>query len=133
MALTKELIEEKDNGWLRDIPEDILIITKDTTGVVIGHPVAYCPIIIMSDKSHGVTALGSCQTSWGYDLGAISKQLDELGIARERTYLNMDDTLTDDRYYSNSGARNNIEKKGRNFVGAYYSDYEDDSFVKKRQ
>lgn len=198
-VLTKELIEEKDDGWLRDIPEDILILTKDTPGVVIGHPVADCPVIIMSDKSRGVTALGHCNAEmvdkklpisifkalekefgsttddvkvyisscisekWEYDCypkfandkmvwegnifpvrqeenktyyginirGAISRQLDELGIAREKTYWNMDDTLTDDRYYSNSGARNNIEKKGRNFVGAYYSTYENDSFVRK--
>ena len=52
-------------------------------------------------------------------------------ILLAETYWNMDDTLTDDRYYSNSGARNNIEKKGRNFVGAYYSTYENDSFVRK--
>lgn len=32
----------------------------------------------------------------------------------------MDDTLSDDNYYSNSGARTNPLKAGCNFVGVYY-------------
>ena len=59
-VLTEELINSKEDGWLNDIPEDILIITKETPGVVIGHPVADCPVIIMTDKSRGVTAVGHC-------------------------------------------------------------------------
>jgi len=187
-VLTQELIDKKDDGWLNDIPEDILIITKKTPGVVIGHPVADCPVIIMTDRHRGVTALGHCSgemvdkklpinifkalekefgtapedvkvyvsscigDKWEYDcwpgfakdvelwadairevhtLGkgtyynidirkAVLKQLLSVGISFENTYWNMDDTLTNANYYSNSGARTDSKKAGRNFVGAYY-------------
>lgn len=199
-VLTPELIAEKDDGWLRDIPEDILIITKDTPGVVIGHPVADCPVIIMNDKKHGATALGHCSAEmvdirlpmhiffalqkefgttindvkvyvsscisdkWEYDsypkfannkdvwAGAISevhtldkgtyynidirkavlKQLLGVGIRYSDIYWNMDDTLTDSNYYSNSGARIDSSKKGRNFAGAYYPLKEIDPVLVKK-
>lgn len=187
-VLTPELINEKDDGWLRDIPEDILIITRETPGVVIGHPIADCPVIIMNDKERGVTALGHCSAEmvdiglpmhiflalqkefgtssrdvkvyvsscisnkWEYDCypnfiknkelwtGAVSEvhssdkgtyynidirkavlgQLLSVGISYKDIYWNMDDTLTNSNYYSNSGARLDSSKKGRNFAGAYY-------------
>lgn len=187
-VLTEELINGKDDGWLNDIPEDILIITKNTPGVVIGHPVADCPVIIMTDRSKGVTALGHCSAEmidkklpisifkalekefgsttddvkvyvsscigddWEYDCWpkfatdkdvwdgsitpdrfesgklihkidlrkAISKQLSGIGLADSSIYWNMDDTLSNDNYYSNCGARKEPSKAGRNFVGAYY-------------
>lgn len=187
-VLTRELINEKEDGWLRDIPEDILVITKDTPGVVIGHPIADCPVIIMTDRSKGVTALGHCSgemidkelpinifkalkkefgtnledvkvyvsscisEKWEYNCWpgfaknkqlwegsivsgrqegettyyninirhAIAKQLESVGIANDSIYWNMDDTLTDSRYYSNCASRFDKSKAGRNFVGAYY-------------
>lgn len=197
-VLTDELISRYDDGWLLDIPEDILIITRNTPGVVIGHPIADCPVIIMNDKSRGVTALGHCSAEmvdsllpinifqalekefgttcsdvkvyvsscisdkWEYDsfpsfaknkevwLGSISevhtmdkdtyynidirkaifKQLLSIGIKSKDIYWNMDDTLTDTNYYSNSGARFDPKKKGRNFAGAYYPKTLDGSKVK---
>lgn len=197
-VLTDELISRYDDGWLLDIPEDILIITRNTPGVVVGHPIADCPVIIMNDKSRGVTAVGHCSAEmvdnllpiniflalekefgttrsdvkvyvsscisdkWEYDsfpsfaknkevwLGAISevhtmdkdtyynidirkaifKQLLSIGIKPKDIYWNMDDTLTDTNYYSNSGARIDPKKKGRNFAGAYYPNSLDVSKVK---
>ena len=199
-VLTPELIADKEDGWLRDIPEDILIITKDTPGVVIGHPIADCPVIIMNDKKHGATALGHCSAEmvdiglpihifsalekefgttssdvkvyisscisdkWEYDCypkfatnkdvwtGAISevhtldkgihynidirkavlKQLLSVGIRYSDMYWNMDDTLTDSNYYSNSGSRIDPSKKGRNFAGAYYPLREIDPVLVKK-
>ena len=61
---------------------------------------------------------------------AIFKQLLSIGIKPKDIYWNMDDTLTDTNYYSNSGARIDPKKKGRNFAGAYYPNSLDVSKVK---
>ena len=39
---------------------DILVISKDVPGVVIGHPVADCPVVMVSDSRRGVSAIGHC-------------------------------------------------------------------------
>lgn len=57
--LDKEYVEANPNGWT-DIPEDILIIKEETPGIVVGHPVADCPVIIMTDIKQGVTAIAHC-------------------------------------------------------------------------
>lgn len=57
--ITSEYVEANPNGW-SDIDEDILIITNKVPGVAIGHPVADCPVIVMEDKSKGVTAMAHC-------------------------------------------------------------------------
>lgn len=59
-VINKELVESTDDGWKIENEEDILIITKDTPGVVIGHPMADCPVVIMTDAKKGVTAIGHC-------------------------------------------------------------------------
>ena len=57
--ITDEYVRENPNGWT-DIDEDILIINKNLPGVCIGHPIADCPVIIMSDLKNNVTAIGHC-------------------------------------------------------------------------
>ena len=57
--ITRDYVEANPNGWT-DINEDILIITDKVPGVVIGHPVADCPAIVMEDRSKGVTAMIHC-------------------------------------------------------------------------
>lgn len=58
--IDKDLVNSTDDGWKIDTKEDILIITTDTPEVVIGHPVADCPVVIMRDLKKGVTAIGHC-------------------------------------------------------------------------
>ena len=57
--ITKDYVEANPNGWT-DIDEDILIITDKVPGVVVGHPVADCPVVVMEDRSKGVTAVAHC-------------------------------------------------------------------------
>lgn len=57
--ITEEYTKQNPNGWT-DINEDILVITDKNPGVVVGHPVADCPVVIMEDKTKGVTAVGHC-------------------------------------------------------------------------
>ena len=57
--ITKDYVEANPDGW-SDISEDILIVTEKIPGVVIGHPVADCPVIVMEDKRKGVTAMAHC-------------------------------------------------------------------------
>lgn len=57
--ITKKYVKNNPNGW-SDIPEDILVITDEVPGVVIGHPVADCPVVMMSDELQGITAIGHC-------------------------------------------------------------------------
>lgn len=57
--LTEDYVEANPEGWT-DIREDILIITDKVPGVVVGHPVADCPVVIMEDKTKGVAAVCHC-------------------------------------------------------------------------
>ena len=57
--IDEDYVEANPNGW-SDIDEDILIITDDTPGVVIGHPVADCPVVMAFDRAQGVTAIAHC-------------------------------------------------------------------------
>lgn len=57
--ITEEYVRDNPKGW-SDIREDILIITDKVPGVVIGHPVADCPVVMISDAKCGVTAIGHC-------------------------------------------------------------------------
>ena len=183
--ITTDYVEANPDGWT-NIDEDILIITDKVPGVVIGHPVADCPVVIMQDVKKNVCAIAHCSasqvdkklpmmvadallqayessdtdiiayvsacagTSWKYDSypsfakdrkmwehaieeddkgifhinlrKVISEQLNERNIAR--VDFNMDDTITNPNYYSNSAASpyglNDQKKLGRNFAGAFY-------------
>lgn len=178
--ITPEYVEANPNGWT-DIREDILIVTNKVPGVVVGHPVADCPVVMMADQKRGVAAVGHCSAelidkklpimiskalkeygsatediqvlvsacagrNWTYDCyprwalddevwkdciidengifkidlrRAIKKQLDNEGIGN--ITFNMNDTITNDLYYSNSEARNKTYKYGRQFEGLYFS------------
>ena len=187
--LDKEYVEAYDDGWDADINEDILLITDDIPEVVIGHPVADCPVVMMTDERHGISAIGHCSaemidkklpmmiadalvevagskdediytyvsacagSGWTYDKWpawakderlwknaiyqdkkgifhidmrkVIAKQLDERQIyIPGNVDFNMDDTITDPFYYSNSAASpyglNDKSKAGRNLAGLFY-------------
>ena len=57
--IDKDYVEANPNGWT-DIDEDILVVTKDTPGVVIGHPIADCPVVMMTDRKQGISVVGHC-------------------------------------------------------------------------
>ena len=57
--ITEDYVETNPNGWT-DINQDILIITDKLPGVVIGHPVADCPVVIMQDVKQNVCAIAHC-------------------------------------------------------------------------
>ena len=57
--IDNDYVEANPNGW-SDIDEDILVITDDVPGVVIGHPVADCPVVMAYDRDLGVAAIGHC-------------------------------------------------------------------------
>ena len=58
----EELIASNPNGWA-DIKEDILVIGQDIPGVAIGHPVADCPVLVVTDALKGVTAISHCSAA----------------------------------------------------------------------
>lgn len=60
VELTKEMVEAYQDGWDLDIPADILVVTDKTPGVVVGFPVADCPVVIASDLKNGITATAHC-------------------------------------------------------------------------
>ena len=181
--ITEDYVEANPNGW-SDIPEDILLVSHKTPGVVIGHPVADCPVVMMEDKKNGVVAVGHCSAElidkklpmmiadalldaygtkdedisiyvgacagedWTYDCypkwaqdnelwkyaiveengifkidmrKAIRKQFNERNIGKDDLCVfNLENTRTNQHYYSNSVARENAEKFGRHFDGAFY-------------
>ena len=183
--ITEDYVEANPNGWT-DINEDILIVTDKVPGVVIGHPVADCPVVIMQDVKQNVCAIAHCSAelvdkkmpmmvadalldayescdediityvsacagpSWTYNTypnWATDKKMWEKGIEEDengifhinlrkvikeqlkarnmsRVSFNMDDTITNPNYYSNSAASpyglNDPSKFGRNFAGAFY-------------
>ena len=57
--IDNDYVEANPNGWT-DIRQDILIVTSKTPGVVIGHPVADCPVVMAYDKKNDVLAIGHC-------------------------------------------------------------------------
>lgn len=57
--ITEDYARANPNGWT-DIPEDILVVRRETPGIVIGHPVADCPVVMMMDRKNGITAIGHC-------------------------------------------------------------------------
>lgn len=184
--ITDDYVEANPNGW-SDIPEDILIITDSVPGVVIGHAVADCPVVMMEDPIKGVSAVAHCSCemidkrlpmmvadalvnaygsneediityvsacagdSWTYDTfpkwatdtkmwedgiyeengvfhidmrKVIRKQLSERHIDLDNVTFNMDDTIINPNYYSNSAASpyglNDSSKAGRHFAGLFY-------------
>ena len=185
--ITEDYVRSNPNGW-SDIPEDILIISEKVPGVVIGHAVADCPVVMMEDPINGVAAVAHCSAemidkrlpmmladalvdaygsreddiityvsacagdSWTYDSfpkwacdaklwedsiyadengifhidlrQAIRKQLVERHIDLGMTTFNMDDTITNPNYYSNSASssygKNDSLKAGRHFAGLFY-------------
>lgn len=179
--ITPEYVEQNPKGWT-DINQDILVITDKVPGVVVGHPVADCPVVMMVDEKNGVAAIGHCSAemidkklpimiakaleeygselddievlvsacagpNWTYDSypkwatnsevwkdciievngefkidlrKAIKKQLDSKGL--KNVTFNMDDTITNDLYYSNSEGRIRTCKIGRQFEGLYFNE-----------
>lgn len=190
--ITDEYVRENPEGWT-DIPEDILVVTSKTPKVVIGHPVADCPVVMMVDRKQKISAVGHCSAEmidmrlpemiaetlrgrygsktedimtyvsacigegWTYDVfpkwakdagiwehciymggdglfhislkPAIMAQLIKSGLMREHIMFNMDDTMTNQNYYSNSMANKKVDgdpsKYGRHFAGMFFT--EDDS------
>ena len=188
-VITRDYVEANPEGWT-DIPEDILVVTDHLPRVVIGHPVADCPVVMMVDKKQGISAIGHCSAEmidrrlpmmigevlrgtygsraediyayvsaccgegWTYDsfpkwardehvwsrcieMGedgyfhirlkpAVLKQLLASGVAAKNIRFNMDDTLTNDHYYSNSMSsktgKESSPKYGRHFAGLFYDD-----------
>lgn len=57
--IDNDYVEANPNGW-SDISEDILVITDRVPGVVIGHPVADCPVVMAFDRRQGIAAIGHC-------------------------------------------------------------------------
>ena len=57
--IDRDYVEANPNGWT-DINQDILVITDKTPGVVIGHPIADCPVVMAFDRKKGVSAIGHC-------------------------------------------------------------------------
>ena len=57
--ITRDYVNDNPNGW-SDISQDILIITDKVPGVVIGHPIADCPVVMIEDVKNGVVAIAHC-------------------------------------------------------------------------
>ena len=191
--ITKDYVEANPNGW-SDIPEDILLVSDKVPGVVIGHPVADCPVVMMEDRKKGVVAIGHCSaelidkklpmmiadaladaygskdedisiwvsacagSEWTYDCypkwaqdkelwkdaiveengvfkidirKVLKKQFVERNIGNDKySAFNLESTIKNPNYYSNSEARNNPDKLGRHFEGAFWQD--DEEFRRKR-
>ncbi len=57
--ITRDYVKAHPNGWT-DIPEDLLVVRKGVPEVVIGHPVADCPVVMMVDKKQKIAIVGHC-------------------------------------------------------------------------
>lgn len=186
--LTDKDVKNAPNGWSA-IPQDILILTDRWSGIVGGHPVADCPVVILEDQKNDIAALAHCSgelidmrmpmlardalykagkelgvdiqdedvsayvsacagANWTYDSmpkwatdqqvwkhsiyesapgvyninlrTAVLEQLAQCNLHDAKFVLV--DTITHPDYYSNSAARQDKSKAGRQFIGAFYPD-----------
>ena len=178
-------------GW-SDIAEDLLVIKNDVPGVVIGHPVADCPVVMMIDQKQNIAIVGHCSgalideklpmmisetlrskydsrlddictyvsacagDTWTYDSipgwasdktfwdkyitynpeeklfhidlrVALLEQFIRSGLDTDKMTFNLDDTITDTRYYSNAMKDVDPSRNGRHFAGLYFDDFNDDN------
>lgn len=179
--ITEDYLKSYPEGW-SDIPQDILIVTNKVPGVVIGHSVADCPVVMAFDMHKKTLAVAHCSAelvdkkmpmllidaleeahptkdqdivtyvsacagkSWTYDTypkwakddqiwkdlitleedglyhidlkKAVLRQLIQRGVGG--VMMSPIDTITNPEFYSNSVARNNPDKLGRHFAGAFF-------------
>lgn len=87
--LSRDFIEDgPEDGWDVSIPEDILIITDKVPGVVAGHPVADCPVVMVCDAKKGITAVAHCSAE------LIDKKMPMMMVdALQRAYDSCDNDL----------------------------------------
>lgn len=60
MMITKQQIENQDDLWDLNLYTDILLLSYEMKGVVIGFPAADCPILIIEDTKNKIVALSHC-------------------------------------------------------------------------
>lgn len=86
--LTRDFVEATTDGWDVEIPEDILIITDKIPGVVIGHPIADCPVVMAADLRKGAVAIAHCSAE------LIDKKMPIMVVdALQRAYDSKDDDI----------------------------------------
>ena len=86
--ITREFVEANPDGWMASIPEDILITTDKVPGVVIGHPVADCPVVMAADLRKGAVAIAHCSAE------LIDKKMPMMVVdALQRAYDSKDDEI----------------------------------------
>ena len=193
--ITKEYVKAHPNGWT-DISEDLLVVRKENPGVVIGHPVGDCPVVMMVDRKQGIAIVGHCSGAlieqklptliletlrssyksnpddvftyvsacagddwtwdklpkWVSDANywldnryivynkddgmyhinlrlAILMQLVKAGIHHKNMMFNMNNTITDLRYYSNAMGVKHPERDGRHYAGLFYGENEGNDII----
>ena len=191
--ITRDYVKANPNGW-SDIPEDLLVVRKGVPGVVIGHPVADCPVVMMVDQKQKIAIVGHCSGSlidqnlptlivealeskydsklddiftyvsahagetWVYDSipnwatnfnfwerfipynkeerlyhihlkDALCNQFSKAGLDSDNIIFNLDDTITDKRYYSNAMKNIDSNKLGRHFAGLCFDNFNGDNIV----
>lgn len=86
--ITREFVEANPDGLMTSIPEDILITTDKVPGVVIGHPIADCPVVMAADLSKGAVAIAHCSAE------LIDKKMPMMVVdALQRAYDSKDDDI----------------------------------------
>lgn len=86
--ITREFVEANPDGLMASIPEDILITTDKVPGVVIGHPVADCPVVMAADLRKGAVAIAHCSAE------LIDKKMPMMVVdALQRAYDSKDDDI----------------------------------------
>ena len=86
--ITREFVEANPDGLMTSIPEDILITTDKVPGVVIGHPIADCPVVMADDLRKGAVAIAHCSAE------LIDKKMPMMVVdALQRAYDSKDDDI----------------------------------------
>lgn len=86
--ITREFVEANPDGLMTSIPEDILITTDKVPGVVIGHPIADCPVVMAADLRKGAVAIAHCSAE------LIDKKMPMMVVdALQRAYDSKDDEI----------------------------------------
>ena len=109
--IDEDYVEANPNGW-SDISEDILVITDRVPGVVIGHPVADCPVVMAFDIIQELKALASKEDHYRQEYNKKLESLQKRKRKDKKKKIQIENKISNNK-------SSVISAKNNNFLSTY--------------